>query len=136
MVDNKIIILKSLRYAAVNALHFGHPGIKKLCSDATVFWWPNMREDIVKKSKICSACPNGGKNLKFQIPQTEKKTKIEPPDTPGEEIQFDFTGNLHKRKLTSTPYILIAVVKNSRWPGTKIFKNTNHETVIAFSRNT
>ena len=32
-----------------------------------------MREDIEKKSKICSAGLNAGKNLKFQIPQTEKK---------------------------------------------------------------
>ena len=28
MVDDRIIIPKSLRYAALNALHFGHPGIK------------------------------------------------------------------------------------------------------------
>ena len=29
MVDDPIIIPKSLRYAALNALHFGHPGINK-----------------------------------------------------------------------------------------------------------
>ena len=51
-----------------------------------------MREDSEKKSKTCSACLNAGKNLKFQTPQTEKKTKIEPPKTPGEDIQLDFTG--------------------------------------------
>ena len=69
-----------------------------------------------------------------EIPNTinRKKTKIEPPNTPGEEIQLDFTGNLHNRKLSSTTYILIAVDKNSRWTVTKICKNTNHETVIAF----
>ena len=131
MVDDRIVIPKSLRYAALNALHLGHPGINKMCSDAMIFWWPNIREDIEKKSKTCSACLNAGKNWKFQIPQTEK-TKIEPPKTPGEEIQLDFTGNLHNKKLPSTPYILVAVDKNSRWPVTKICKNTNHETVITF----
>ena len=88
-----------------------------------------MREDIEKKSKTCSACLNAGKNLKFQLPTTEK-TKIEPAKSRGEEIQIDFTGNLHSKKLSSHPFILIAVDKNSRWPGAKICKNTNHEIVI------
>ena len=70
--------------------------------------------------------------LNFKYPKPKKKTKIEPPKTPGEEIQLDFTGNLHNRKLSSTPYILIAVDKNRRWPVTKICKNTNHEIVITF----
>ena len=61
MVDDRIVISKSLRYAAFNALHFGHPGINKMCSDAMIFWWPNMREDIEKKSKTCSACLNAGR---------------------------------------------------------------------------
>ena len=131
MVDDRIVMPKSLRYAALNALHFGHPGINKMCSDATIFWWPNMRKDIGKKSKTCSACLNAGKNLKFQIPQTEI-SKIEPPKTPGEEIQIDFTGNLNNKKLHTNPFILIAVDKNSRWPVAKICKNTNHESVISF----
>ena len=131
LVDDRIVIPKSLRYAAFNALHFGHPGISKMYNDAAIFWWPNMREDIEKKSKTCSACLNAGKNLKFQIPQTEK-SKIEPPKTPGEEIQIDFTGNLNNKKLQSNPFILIAVDKKSRWPVAKICKNTNHETVISF----
>ena len=49
MVDDRIIIPKSLRYAALDALHSGHPGINKMCSNATIFWWPNKRKDIEKK---------------------------------------------------------------------------------------
>ena len=56
MVEDRIINPKSLRYAALNALHFGHPGFKKMCSDAVIIWWPNMRADIEKKAKTCSAC--------------------------------------------------------------------------------
>ena len=103
-------------------------------NDAAIFWWPNMREDIEKKSKTCSACHNAGKNLKFQIPQT-KKSIFEPPKTPGEEIQIDFTENLNNKKLQNNPFILIAVDKNSRWPVAKICKNTNHETVMSFWMN-
>ena len=131
MVDDRNVIPKSLQYAALNALHFGHPGINKMRSDAAIFLWPNMREDIEKKSKTYSACLNAGTNLKFQLPTTEK-TKIEPPETPGEEIQIDFTGNLHSKKLSSHPFILIAVDKNSCRPMAKICKNTNHEILISF----
>ena len=133
LVDDRIIIPKSLRYAALNALHFGHPGINKMCNDAVIFWWPNMRADIEKKAKTCSACLNAGKNLKTQLPSTEK-SKLEPPKYPGEEIQIDFTGNLNSKHLDSSPFILVAVDKNSRWSVAKICKNTNHDTVITFLR--
>ena len=73
MVDDRIFIPKSLRYAALNALHFGHPGINKMCNDAIIFWWPNMRADIEKKAKTCSACLNAGKNLKtnYLVPKNQ-----------------------------------------------------------------
>ena len=83
MVHHRIIILKSLRYAALNALHFGHPGISKIYKDAIIFWWSNMRADIEKKAKTCSACLNAGANLKTQLPNT-KKSKNEPPKKPEE----------------------------------------------------
>ena len=47
-------------------------------------------------------------------------------------IEIDFTGNLNNEKLQSSPYILIAVDKNSRWLVTKTCKNNNHETVFTF----
>ena len=77
-VDDRIVIPKSLRYAALNALHFGHPGINKMCSDA-IFWWPNMQEDIEKKLKTCSACLNAGKKLKFNYHKPKKKQKLNHP---------------------------------------------------------
>ena len=91
-----------------------------------------MRADIEKKPKTCSAYLNAGKNLKCQISSTEKKTKIEPPENPGEEIQMDFTANLNSKHFEHFPFILIAVDSNSRWPVPKICKNTNHESVITF----
>ena len=76
MVDDRIIIPKTLRNAALYALHFGNPGINKMCSDSAIFWWPNMRTDIKKKAKTCSACLNSGKNLKFQLLLSKKKQKM------------------------------------------------------------
>ena len=120
MVDDRIIIPKTLRYAALNALHFGHPGINKMCSDAAIFWWPNRRSDTDKKTKTCSACLNADKNLEFQLPSTDK-TKIESPKKPGEEIQIDFNSNLHNKQLQSSRHIFVAIDKPSRWlvPGGK-----------------
>ena len=91
-----------------------------------------MRADI-EKAKTCSACLNAGKELKTQLPSTEK-SKLEPPKNPGEEIQIDFTGNLNSKHLDSSPFVLVAVDKNSRWPVAKISKNTNHDTVLTFLR--
>ena len=76
MVDDRIIIPKTLRYAALNALDFGHPGINKICNDASKFGLPKIRIDIEKKAKTCSASLNAGKNLKFQLPVPEKKQKL------------------------------------------------------------
>ena len=84
-----------------------------MCNDAVIFWWPNIRTDIEKEAKTCSACLNAGKNLKTQLPNT-KKSKIEPPKNPGQETN--------------------RVDKNSQWPVAKICKNTNHDTVITFLR--
>ena len=38
MIDDRITIPKTLRYAALNALHFGYPRINKMCSNAVIFW--------------------------------------------------------------------------------------------------
>ena len=56
-----------------------------------------MAEDIKTKQKECTACRNAGKNLKTQIPKTDKSEII--TNEPGEELQLDFTGDLISNKL-------------------------------------
>ena len=90
MVDDRNIVPATLPLAILNSLPFGHPGIDKMCNDAALFWWPNIWADNEKKSRTSSTFLNDGKNLSSQKPQT-KQTKIEPPKTSGEEMQFDFT---------------------------------------------
>ena len=105
--------LLSLRYAALNALHFGHRGINKMCGDAAIFWWPNKGADIERKAKTCSACLNAGKTLKCPIPCTEK-TKVEPPQNPGEKLQMEFNGNINRKDFEYSPFKLVAVDSNSQ----------------------
>ena len=92
-----------------------------------------MRVDIEKQAKSWPVCLNAGKSLKPQILTTEK-SKIDTPKKPGEEIRIDFTGNLKSKRLNSSPFILIAVDKNSRWPAAEICKNTDHDTIITCLR--
>ena len=64
LVDDRIVIPRSLRYEALSALHFGQTGTNKMCQDAQIFLWTNKRRDIENKAKTCSACLNAGKNSK------------------------------------------------------------------------
>ena len=47
--DNRIIVPKSLRYAALKVIHFCHTGINKTCSDPTNVWWPNLELTLRRK---------------------------------------------------------------------------------------
>ena len=60
-----------------------------------------MAEDIKRKQKECIPCRNAGKNLKTQLPKTDKSTII--TNEPGEELQLDFNGDLISNKLQNRP---------------------------------
>ena len=90
-LDDRIIIPTGMRDNVLNALHFGHPGESKMLADSKIFWWPGMADDIKAKQRECISCRNAGKNLKTQIPQTEKSKILS--NEPGEELQLDFTGD-------------------------------------------
>ena len=92
-----------------------------------------MTEEIKDKHKRCIACRNAGKNLKSQIPLTEKSKII--TNEPGEEIQLDFTGDLISDKIPNKVKILVAIDHFSKWPTAKICKNTETKTVTEFLEN-
>ena len=68
-VDDQIVIPIDLRRRLLDILHFGHSGITKMMSEARIFWWPGMKQDIENKVKDCTACFASGKNLKYQLPK-------------------------------------------------------------------
>ena len=57
-----------------------------------------------KEIKNMLSLPKRWKEIEISNTPNRKKTNIEPPDTPGEEIQLDFTGNLHKKINLHTVY--------------------------------
>ena len=63
-VDDQIVVQIDLRRRLLDILHFGHSGTTKMISEAKIFWWPEMKQDIENRVKNCTACLASGKNLK------------------------------------------------------------------------
>ena len=55
--EDRIIIPKSIQYAALIVLHFAHIGVNKMCPDAQFFRWTQMRAENEKKARKGSSCP-------------------------------------------------------------------------------
>ena len=130
-INDKIIVPTELRKKLLNTLHFGHAGTTKMAAEAKIFWWPNITKDIEEKVKNCVACLSSGKNLKYQLPKNESG-KLRTLTEPGQEIQIDFTGKLHNKKLNGENQLLIAVDRFSKWPTVKICKTSETKEVINF----
>ena len=97
-VNDKIIVPTELRKKLLDTLHFGHAETTKITTEAKIFWWPNINNDIEDKVKNCIACLASGKKVKYQIPKNESG-KLKTFTQPGQEIQINFTGKLHNKKL-------------------------------------
>ena len=130
-LNDKIVVPTELRKKLLDTLHFGHAGITKTIAEAKIFWWPNINKDTEEKVKNCIACLSSGKNLKYQIPKNENG-KLKILAEPGQEIQIDFTGKLHNKKLNGESQLLIAIDRFSKWPTVKICKTTETKEVINF----
>ena len=101
-VDDQFAVPIDLRRKLIEILHFGYSGTTKMLSDAKMFWWPEMRNDIEEKVKDCTACLATGKYLKHQTPKNQYG-KLEKLSEPGQELQIDFTGKLHNKSLNGEP---------------------------------
>ena len=91
---DKIVIPQKLKKQVVDALRFGHPGSTKKLTESNIFKWSGMRKDIENKYDTSTTCMSAGKNLKYQLPSTEK-IKLLVMTEPGKETQVDFSGRLH-----------------------------------------
>ena len=84
-----------------------------MMSEARIFWWPGMKQDIENKVNDCTACFASGKNLKYQLPKNYDG-KLENLTEPGQELQIDFTGKLQNKNIHGVVQILIAVDRFSK----------------------
>ena len=70
--NDRIIIPENLREIILAMLHQGHPASSKMEMASVTFWWPWIFKDIRTKVDNCTSYRMSGKNLKTQIPSTEK----------------------------------------------------------------
>ena len=92
---DKSVIPEERKKEVVDALHLGQPSSKKRLPRSNIFWWSGMK-DNESKCSICTTCMSSGRNLKYQLPSTEK-IKLPVLTEPGQEIQLDFPGKPHKK---------------------------------------
>ena len=130
-MDAQIVVPVVLRRRLLDILHFGHAGMTKMTAEAKIFWWPDINRYIENKVNDCIACPASGKNLKYQIPNIHYG-KLKELTKPGQEIQIDFTGKLHIKRMNGDVQILIPKDRFSKWPTVKICKTAETKEVINF----
>ena len=133
-MDDQIVVSVDLRRRLLDILHFGRAGLTKMTAEAKIFWWPNITRDIENKAKDCTACLASGKNLKYQLPNSHYG-KLKTLTEAGQEIQIDFTGKLHNKKVNGDVQILIAIDRFSKWSTVKTCKTAGTKEVINFLIN-
>ena len=105
-----------------------------MIAEAKLFWWPDINRDIENKVKDCIACLALGKNLKYQLPKNHNG-KLKKLTKPGQEIQIDFTGKRHNKRINGDVQMLIAVDRFSKWPTVEICKTAETKEVLNFLTN-
>ena len=113
IMDNQIVVPVDLRTRLLDILHFGHAGMTKMTAEAKIFWWPGFNRDIENKAKDYIACLASGKNLKYRIPNNHYG-KLKKLTELGQEIQIDFSGKLHNKRINGDNQILTAVDRFSK----------------------
>ena len=128
-IEDKIIVPKNLRATVISLLHKGHPATNKMTLAARHFGWPRMTEAIQKKCEACLPCKMSSKNIKPNIPNTEKNS-LPPLNNPNEEIQLEFIGPITQLKRRF--YILLSMDRYSKWPAARFWASTDGETAEKF----
>ena len=102
-----------MRTTIIAMLHKGHPSTTHMDQSAEAFWWPDLNREIREKMENCPSCRASGRNLKSQLPSTERN-KLEIFFEPNQEIQLDIAG-LIKTKTRDKVFVLVAVDRFSKW---------------------
>ena len=93
--NDKIVTPEAMRTTIIAMLPQEHPSAAKTDKSAEAFWWPDMYREIREKTENCPSYRASSKNLKPQLPSTEKN-RLEILSEPNQEIQLDFFAGLNK----------------------------------------
>ena len=126
-----MVIPTKLRPMVLQTIHSKHSGQAGMLALAKLVWYPHIHREIVAQAQSCKHCLEKGKNLKTLFP----KNNIGLPPSliePNEEIQLDFAGPISYRNSTQNHYILVTVIRLSRFPHAKLFNNCDTNTAIEY----
>ena len=132
VVDRRLAVPGQLRPAVLKRIHCGHPGQEAMLEVFRYLWWPHMHKDIVNMAEYCPSCTRYGKNAKYVIPKNASKP-LPLLSQPGEELQLDYAGPLEDTKGRKF-YLLVAIVRYSKFPSVKITKSTGSKSSVKFLR--
>ena len=96
----KVVMSEELKKQVVQ--HFRHTGLKKTPATTNIFLRSWMRKYLDNKCSTCTACVSSRKNLKYELPSTEKITLPELIE-PTREKQIDFFDKAHHKHVTGEP---------------------------------
>ncbi|XP_017494984.1 PREDICTED: uncharacterized protein K02A2.6-like, partial [Rhagoletis zephyria] len=120
MMQNRIVIPKSLQNKVLKRLHVGHPGVSRMKRLARSFvYWPRIDNEIERLVKDCEACSEFNKDaLKAPLHLWEPTTR------PWERVHADFAG-----PVDGLMYLII-VDAYSKWPEIFEMKSATASTTI------
>ena len=129
LYDGKLYIPPNSLDIALQSIHKTHTGLAGMTQ---IIWFPRIHREIVLIAQRCKPCTRIGKKLKPVRPKN-KDTHLPNLQEPNEEVQIDFTGPSQENSKES--YILVSVIKFSRYPHAKAYHNCDTETAIEYLKS-
>ena len=70
-MDNRLLILQSMRAMITFSLHYDHPSRDALLVMITEIWWPRNHREVLDQARLCEQCLQSGKKLKCMLKQSQ-----------------------------------------------------------------
>ena len=117
--EDRIIVPKNLRTTVISLHHKRHLILNRMTMTARHFWWPRVTEVIQKKCESCVSFKVYGKNIKPNVPSTEKIS-----------YQLEFTCPITAKNQKF--YIILSMDRLTKSPATSFCKTTDGQTAVRF----
>ena len=90
-MDERFVILKTLRPIYMRSLHYGHPGQDSMLATVSNIWWPRLLREVVA---IARACPQRSQSVKNVETVLRQNQVVKEPECKknNQEIAIDFAG--------------------------------------------
>nr|Q09575.1 RecName: Full=Uncharacterized protein K02A2.6 [Caenorhabditis elegans] len=120
LLDDRVIVPKSLQKIVLKQLHEGHPGIVQMKQKARSFvFWRGLDSDIENMVRHCNNCQENSK-----MPRVVPLNPWPVPEAPWKRIHIDFAGPLNGC------YLLVVVDAKTKYAEVKLTRSISAVTTI------